>query len=149
MASAIDLADAVTSASTSGRLGVPVFVRYLLHGPEAGEPVLRSLASAATLARDWLAQDLTHITAVGSLASGQTSLTLQFRQGGTAVISYAQSPTARGVDLMILGNHGALYHEAAVWPLEPCGGEPEPALLALIERALQSGQPVAVGGSPA
>jgi hypothetical protein len=59
-------------------------------------------------------------------------------------------PHGDGVDLLVLGNHGALYHDAghAVLGAEPdpyLSEVPDPALVAVIRRALRSGKPEPVG----
>ena len=79
------------------------------------------------------------------------SLTLQFRDGATALVSFARGqPRGDGVDLMVLGNHGALYHDAGsaqLWdePADDWPDRPDPDLLAAIERALRSGKPEPLG----
>jgi hypothetical protein len=141
---------AVQITLASQRLGKPVFVRYCLHRLSKIESPLLPLVQAASLVREWLGQRLDRVYAVGTLESGQVSLTLQFRDGATALVSYARSQLrGDGVDLMVLGNRGALYHDAsseAPWddvvPLDGDGADPQ--LQALIERALRTGKPQAV-----
>lgn len=146
-----DLHRAVRSTLASKRLGKPVFVRYTLDGIEKPEALVPSLARAVAVVRDWLEQPLETVYALGAVAAGRVSLTLRFRDGATALVSASRSPArGDGLDLMLLGNHGALYHDsgsANLWD-EPAtaADPPDAALLALIERALRSGKPESAGG---
>jgi hypothetical protein len=148
-----DLQRAVAATLASKRLGQPVFVRLLLHGLDKAEAVPAKLAHAAAAARDWLGQPLTRLYAVGNPAQGQVALTLEFRDGATALVSWSHGPPrGDGLDLMLLGNRGALYHDtgaADAWD-EPTGfpGEADVALLTAVERALRSPAPIALGGEP-
>jgi hypothetical protein len=147
-----DLAElhrAVQDTLAGKRLGRPVFVRYLLQSPEKAAVVPR-LARLAAVVRQWLGQTLDRVYAVGSAEGGQVSLTLQFREGGSALVSLALGPGPGGVDVLLLGNHGALYHDAGH---AACGADPpalpatrpDPALAAAIEKTLRSGKPEPVG----
>jgi hypothetical protein len=70
----------------------------------------------------------------------------------TAVVTWVGTPgRAAGVDLMLLGNHGALYHDAGDAPLYDIAlaaddTPPDRDLVALIERAIKSGRPEDVQG---
>jgi hypothetical protein len=105
--------------------------------------------------RQWLGQPLEQVYAIGSAESGQAALTLKFREGATALVSFARGhPRGDGIDLMVLGNRGAIYHDAGsaeLWddPATPAD-RPDPATVALIERALRSHQPepAGTGGKP-
>lgn len=150
MSTLTDLHRAVQTTLASQRLGKPVFVRYCLHRLGKVEAPLPALAQVTAVVRDWLGQPLDRVYAVGTLESGQVSLTLQFREGATALVSYARGTLrGEGVDLLVLGNRGALSHDAgseAPWDeVMPLGRErPDPVLQALIEKALRSGKPEAV-----
>src|SRR5262249_40064451 len=104
---------AVQATITSKRLGRPVFVRYTIQGLNKPEAVPPRLAQATTAVQEWLGQPLARIYAVGTAASGQVALTLSFRDGATALVSFAHGqPRGDGIDVMVLGNHGAVYHDA-------------------------------------
>ena len=147
MSSLADLHRAVETTLASKRLGQPVFVRYLWFGPGDAKAVLAGLAVLAETVCRWLDSPLERVYAAGGIASGQVSLTLECREGGTALVGWTSSSgRGNGVDLMILGNRGALYHDAGGSELlddrlssaaKPVGGE----LQTLIERALRSGKP--------
>jgi hypothetical protein len=141
-----DLHRAVQTALAGKRPGKPVFVRYLLQGPEKPEAIVPRLAQVADVVRGWLGQPLQRVYAVGSPADGQVSLTLQFREGAAALVTFARGqPQGRGVDLLVLGNHGALYYDAGgdnSWDeAGDLADRPDPALQAAVERALRSGKP--------
>jgi hypothetical protein len=146
-----DLHRAVRATLASQRLGRPVFVRYTLHGLEPPEAVPPRLAQLTAVVRDWLGQPLERIYAVGSANAGQVGLTLQFADGATALVSFARGrPQGPGADVLVLGNHGALVHDAGSADAWEEAGDlpdpPEPHLLALIEQALRSGKPEPVPG---
>lgn len=150
MTSLADLPRAVQGTLDSKRLGQPVFVRYTLQGLDQPALIAPRLAQMTTIVRGWLNQTIERVYAVGTMESGQVALTLQFREGGTAQVSFARGqPRGLGVDLMVLGNHGAIYHDsgsAYLWDeaATPFAEPPDAKLQAVIERALQSGKPEAV-----
>lgn len=156
---ATDLADlkrAVDGVLSTKRLGQPVFARLTLHLPARPKEVRLWLARMTELVRGWMDQPLAGIQAVGSLRSGQVCLTLQFSRGASALITFARGRAqGDGLDLFLLGNHGALYRDLGTGPLwdttvQPARGAPDPKLLALIDRALSGPAPVNVdqeGGS--
>jgi hypothetical protein len=150
----IDLADlhrAVQSTLASKRLGTLAFVRYSVQSQDKAEAALQRLAQLAAVVRDWLGQTLERIYALGTPKNGHVTITLEFREGATAQLSWTGgAQRGAGVDLMVLGNHGAIYHDAGaanLWDdtLSGLAGKPDQTLLALIDKALQSGQPISAG----
>jgi hypothetical protein len=150
MPSLADLHRAVQSTLAGKRLGTPVFVRYHLQSRDKATALPRRLAQTVDVVRAWLGRPLERVYALGSPRSGQVSLTLEFRGGPSAVVSWAAGePRGDGVDLTVIGNHGALYHDAGaanLWddPAAPAAEPPAPATLAAVERALRSGRPETV-----
>jgi hypothetical protein len=141
MSSLADLHRTIAATVTSKRLGTPVFVRYLFHGTEDANAVVPRLVQLTAVVRDWLGQTLEHVHAVGSAESGQVALTLRFREGGSALVCFARcQPGSWGVDVTVLGNHGALYHDAGsgnLWAEEPeAAPQPDAALEKLVTQAL-------------
>jgi len=142
-----NLHTAVQTTLASKRLGKPVFVRYLLQGSDKVEAIPGRLAQITLVVQEWLGQPLERIYAVGSADSGQVSLTLQFREGATAQVTFVRGqPRGSGVDLMVLGNHGAIYHDAGsagLWDEAAAAlpDRPDPVVKEAIERALRSGKP--------
>jgi hypothetical protein len=141
-----DLHRAVRSTLESKRLGRPVFVRYLLTSQDRADAALARLSQLAAAVRDWLGQPVERAHALGTPKTGHVSLTLEFRDGATALVGWAACPPrGDGLDLMLLGSRGAVYHDAGAarqWD-EGALGPPEADkdLLALIERAVRSGRP--------
>ncbi len=150
MAALAALRRAVRATIDSKRIGTPVFVRLTLQGTEKDDALLAKLALGASLVVDWLGGGLERLYAIGSLAGGQVALTLQFANGGSAIVSFAQgAPRGDGVDLMVLGNHGAIYHDAGsadLWdePADSADLTADRHLQAQIEEAIRTGKPVAV-----
>jgi hypothetical protein len=147
MLSLTDLHQVVVTTLGSRRLGQPVFVRYLLQTSEPGDTLLSCLAQLTSLVVDWLGQPLDRLYALGSVKNGHVCLTLQLREGATALVGVTHVPLrGEGADLLILGNRGALYHEAGKTALQDDeiswdAGPVDLALVALIDRSLHSGKP--------
>lgn len=155
MNSAADLHRSVQATLASKRLGTLVFVRYLFHNQAKAVPA--RLTQAVMKVRDWFGQPLERVYALGTVKDRHITLTLELRGRGTAQVSWAGTTShGPGIDLVVVGNHGALYHDvgsANIWdaPDAVAAGEPPPdkELQALIERALRSGRPEnAEGGNP-
>jgi hypothetical protein len=149
MATLTELHQAVQKVLASRRLGQPVFVRYLVQGLENAESIFPRLTRISAIVRAWLGQPLERLHALGSTSSGQVALTLQFRDGVTALIIFAQSqPRGAGVDILVIGNHGTLNYDAVSavsWEESPAAEAPvDPLLYEAIEQSLLSGQPVAL-----
>jgi hypothetical protein len=149
-----DLHRSIQSTLASKRLGTPVFVRYLLQTQDKPAAAVARLAQLAGAVRDWLGQPVERVYVVGPAKSSHLTLTMEFRGGATAQVSWTSSaPRAGGVDVMLLGNHGAIYHDFGTGNLwdEPAGAladKPDETLVRLIERSLKSGQPESAGGTP-
>ncbi|HJT78663.1 MAG TPA: hypothetical protein VJ739_15780 [Gemmataceae bacterium] len=143
MPSLADLHRAVGAALAAGRVGTPVFVRYLLLVPEKQEAMAARLAELASVVSDWIGQPPARIYAPASPQGNSATVTLQYRTGATAVVSVG--PGDGGADVMVLGNRGALYHElagGATYEVPPAKVDPQRA--ALIARALATARPEAV-----
>jgi hypothetical protein len=144
MISLADLHRIIEVTLASHRLGRPVFVRYHWYGPEHADAVLCRLAQLTAVVRAWLDSDLDRLHAVANPDRSHVSLTLQFHGGATALIGFAHArPAEARVDLMILGQRGALYQEDGNLLLpeerpEPLPESPDQTLLHRIERALKS-----------
>lgn len=144
---AADLHRTVQTTLASKRLGTPVFVRYLFHGAGEAPAVTARLARIVAKIREWLGQPLERIHGQGNVAARHIALTLECRGGATAVVTWiGTTPRGPGIDLTVLGNHGAMYHDlgdANAWE-EATFDDQQPAdatLVAWIDRALRSGRP--------
>jgi hypothetical protein len=148
-----DFQRSVQATLASKRLGTPVFVRCTFQGQAKADTILPTLTRLAGAAQEWLGQTAERVCTVGRLENGQVSATVQFREGGSAQVSVARGQAlGDGIDLMILGNHGALYHDAGsgvLWDetTTPGDGAADRQLQAALERALQSGKPEAIAGA--
>lgn len=134
----------VQQTLASKRVGTPVFVRYIVQGGENGNAAITRLARITHSVRGWFGQAIARLHALGNPKDGQVTLTLEFDQGGTALISWAAgAPRGDGIDLTVIGNHGVMYHDAGtahLWdePAAPGADEPDKEILSQIERALRS-----------
>jgi hypothetical protein len=129
-----DLHRAVAATLAEKRIGTPVFVRYTA---VLDTDAVTKLAALAEVVRGWVGQRLDLV-----YAPGGSSLVLRFRGGATALIALVRHlPGERTVDLLILGNHGAIYHDGAY--TDESGSAPA-SVRATIARALSSGRPEAV-----
>jgi hypothetical protein len=146
-----DLARAVQGVLSSKRVGKPVFVRFTLHGPAKAEEIVPRLAGMVAAVRQWVGEPLARLYAIGSPRTGQVSLTLQFQEGASALVSYARGkPTGDGIDFLLLGNHGSVCYDSGTglpWDATARPGKepPDPKLATAIERAVRSGRPVTLG----
>jgi hypothetical protein len=138
-----DLHRAVAATLTEQRIGQPVFVRFTVAASATPQAGLSKLAVLTEAVRHWVGQTPEQIYTVGTLDSGHVSLAVQFRQGATALVSLVRRLPGEGLaDLVVLGNHGAIYHEAGPdsWNEEEAERATDPALRGVIERALASGK---------
>jgi hypothetical protein len=149
-----DLHRSVQTTLASRRMGTPVFVRYLLHRAARGEAVLAHVVRIAAVVRGWLGAPVQDVYALGSPDQRHLTLTLEFRNGTTALLTWiGTTGRGAGIDLTVLGSRGALYHDAGdadLWDEAPALGEepPDGELLALVERAVRSGRRETAGGNP-
>lgn len=143
MTSAENLHRTVQQTLASKRVGTPVFVRYFVQNRDEANAVVPRLARMTKSVREWFAQPIARMYALGAVKDGQVTLTIEFEQGATALLSWASgTPRGDGIDLMLLGNHGAIYHDAGtayLWDqaATPPADEPDKEILAQIERALR------------
>jgi hypothetical protein len=142
-----ELERAVGAVVAGKRIGRPVFVRYTLPGAGKGRQRVARLARMMQAGGQWMGQAPARLYAVGSLKDGAISLTVQFRDGASALLSVVRGKGhGDGVDLLVIGNHGALHYDSATaagWDATATHrrGEPDAKLVAAIERALRSGRP--------
>jgi hypothetical protein len=130
------------------RIGRPVFVRFTAFGLIKENEMIPRLVRMVRMVGEWIDQSLDRLQAVGSPASGQMCLTLQFRKGATALVSIARISDRRsGIDLLILGNHGSILYDFAAgncWDaqFDLLPNPVDPTMQSVIEQALRGGQPV-------
>ncbi len=147
MTSLADFHRTVQATIASKRVGAAVFVRYMYHASITGDAIAARLAKTAAAVRDWTAQPLDRIFAQGAEKSRHITLMLEFRGGATALVTWVGTAgRGSGIDLTVVGNHGAIYHDtgaAAQWDEAYSSDDaaPERDLVAWIERAARSGRP--------
>lgn len=151
MATLTDLHRTVQTTLAANKVGVPVFVRYLLSTQEKGPALIDRLGFTLATVRLWLNQPFDRVYALGAPQDGRLQLMIECKTGATAMISWSNSQSpGLGVDLMVIGNHGAIYHDAGaamLWdePIGPVPGKSPEFMTALVSRALRSGKPEDAG----
>ncbi|GIW81110.1 MAG: hypothetical protein KatS3mg105_2917 [Gemmatales bacterium] len=140
--------DAIRKVVNSKRIGEPVFVRCTLLGRDKKDLMIARLAQIVDAVVSWFGQPLHRIYAREAQARA-ISLVLDFQGGQTALLSYASSRhRGDGVDLMVIGNHGAIYHDAGTGTLWDAEWQTKPKANAktrtMIARAIQSAKPILV-----
>ncbi|MFO0970383.1 MAG: hypothetical protein U0793_32945 [Gemmataceae bacterium] len=138
-----DFQRAVDATLASKRLGVPVFARLLVQHAATAKGAAALLAHLVAAANGWLDQPLQRIYALGAIKNRNVTLTLEYQRGATAQITWTgAAPHGSAVDLMLVGNHGAAYHDLAALAWDAPAAEPPKDLLAWVQRALESARPV-------
>jgi hypothetical protein len=139
-------------AAAAKKVGQVVFVRYLLHGRANKEECLAYLSRMARAASGWIGQKVVRVHAVGSAATGQLSLTLEYEGGASASLNYVgQDGPGDGVNILVLGNHGSITYDWGTGNSAPARADyPEAApgtkFVDAVTRSLKSGRPESVQG---
>ena len=132
----------------TGRLGVPVFVRCIIQVAPGSEHMGNVLARVLTMASSWLKSSPLEVYAQSNDRLRQITVTIKYTDGQTSIVSVSASGAAHRIDLMLLGNKGALYHDGdALSPGFDMTAEPLPVpdwLLDALERSLNDGEPAAI-----
>ena len=133
----------------SGRIGVPVFMRCVVQVSPESEHMVSVLAKMLAMACSWLEASPLEVYAQSKDGSGQISVTVQYVDGKTSIVSVKVTPGATlSVDLMLLGNKGALYHDAdALAPGFDITAVPVPVpdwLMDAVGHSLNSGEPMVI-----
>ena len=131
----------------AGRVGVPVFVRCTVQLASGSERAGNILARILTMASSWLEASPLEVYAQNSNGSGQITVTIKYTGGQTSIVSVNAAAATR-INLMLLGNKGALYHDGeALAPGFDITAEPIPVpewLLDALERSLRAGEPASI-----
>src|SRR5262245_2027311 len=88
MISVADVHRTVQTTLAGKQVGTPVFVRYLYHSPLKGPAILARLAKTLVAVRTWMNQPIERIFAQGTQASRHITITVEFRTGTTALITW-------------------------------------------------------------
>lgn len=137
------------AAIEADRIGKPVFVRCLVVSADDGNRFAKLTRAVETVSA-WLSSTVHRLYAVRSPGPAQWTLLLEFESGSTALVStVTSSPGGAAVDLIVLGNRGALYFDglSRTEPVVESSGVPPvpsetPGLRKAIEEAVQSGKPI-------
>jgi len=142
------LQQSVQSVINEGRIGSPVFLRCMLQIPIKGESIAQVTAALAALANTWMPSSPEQIYVQESADAIQSTAMIQYSGGQTATVSVNCIPpdTETSVDLILIGNKGAIYHETPMGRhrlmkgrIELSGGE---NLVNVINQAIKTGKPV-------
>lgn len=105
------VAQTVRTAIDSGQIGTPVAVRLVAWLDIPSDDVPKLLASASSLAADWLSDRATRVDATGR-RDEQFTLLCEFSRGGSALISAGRCPAATPtLGLIVFGSRGMLTWE--------------------------------------
>jgi hypothetical protein len=134
----------------AGRVGTPVFVRFIIQTIPIDEHIIDILTRTIVMTGSWFTSIPTRIYVQHKENTAQVTASVEYTGGQTATISVNISNTFTSrVDLMLLGNKGALYHDGEVMPSGfDFGAEPLDIpewLVDVIERSLFAGKPIFVG----
>ena len=141
------LQTSVNAVIADGRIGSPVFLRCMMQARMTETDLVPAIATLTAVANSWMPSPLERIYVLGSADATQATATVQYVGGQTAILSVNRipDPPAEGINLMLVGNKGVIYHETPVGrhrlmnePLDLHGGK---NLVALIERAMTTGKP--------
>ena len=133
----------------AGRVGTPVFVRFIIQTIPIDEHIIDILARTLVMTGSWFTSIPIRIYVQHKENTAQVTASVEYTSGQTAIVSVniSNAFTSR-VDLMILGNKGALYHDGEVTPSGfDFGAEPLTVpewLTDIIERSLFAGKPILV-----
>ena len=144
------LKKSVQSVLEKERIGIPVFLRCVLHVAGEDADLLASAASVAALANAWIPATPARVYAQGDTDGTQVTVMIHYNAGQMALLSTNRVDVEPAVDIMLVGNKGVIYHETpvgrhylnAIAPELDETGE----LTAAIEQSLGSGQPVVLEG---
>ena len=141
----------VRDAIKSGRIGQPVFVRLTVTVEPAGADTWAVLGALVPAVQEWVGVPIQRLYAVETSPRHHSALALQFQGGPSALLSSViPAPAGPGLDVLILGNRGGLYHDGLMCGAPPGLGltaPPERAddpMLKVIETSLRTGRPQAL-----
>jgi len=142
------LQQSVQSVINGGRIGSPVFLRCMVQISINRENIVQATAALAALANTWMPSSPEQIYVQKSADAIQSTAMIQYSGGQTATVSVNCIPpdTEISVDLILIGNKGAIYHETPMGRhrlmkdrIELNGGE---NLVNVINQAIRTGKPV-------
>ena len=133
----------------TGRVGTPVFVRFIAQIIPSDEHIIDILGSILSVIGLWLTAIPIRIYVQHRENTAQITASVEYENGQTAIVSVGiASALSSRINLMMLGSKGALYHNGEDMPP---GFDMDIELLSIpewlidaIERSLFSGKPVLI-----
>ena len=139
------------AAIARGRIGHPVFLRWLAHLTSEGGRLRQALREGLKLAVAWLDERPVRVFALGGLEDGHVAVMVEFARGQRALVAAsASSASPCRLEWLLIGSRGSLVFEG-----EMPGGELGDTLDVHVEpvwdalaRCLESGGPADVAEEP-
>jgi predicted dehydrogenase len=105
------LTQATKTVVEAGRIGTPVFMRCVAQVAPDAAALSDALDNALQAAQTLLNAEPLNVYKLGSSEAGQITAAVKYAAGQTALVSVGIAHDEPRVDLMLLGNKGAIYHE--------------------------------------
>ena len=144
MASLADLHPAVAATLAAKRIGQPVFVRCLVYTGRTSTNLSLQLDEIAGRLRDWFGQSFECCHTIHTGDEERACFCLRAGDRALGLVAYSRA-AGEGVDLTVLGTHGAIYHPVEL-PLSSQADLPEPAPPAVARSKLPYGVLLVSGG---
>ena len=133
----------------TGRVGTPVFVRFVVQVMPSGEHILDTLARFLVITGLWLTSIPIRVYVQHKENSAQITASVEYTGGQTAIVSVnIANVISSRIDLMMIGNKGAVYQDSEMMPPEfDVDFEPSSIpewLIDAIEQSLFAGKPVSI-----
>lgn len=111
------LYETVKEILETGRVGVPVFLRCSAQIEAGDDYVEEVLMRILAMACSWMDAVPLRLYAQNGNKSNHLTVTAHYVGGQTAIVSVNAAPGIKdSLDLMLLGNKGALYHDSESLP---------------------------------
>src|SRR5262245_38087509 len=106
------IAAAVRQAIETGRIGIPVSARLLLHTVKNADDIPPLMANVLTEALAWFAAKPHTVWASGDVRSGHWTVLVRLTAGQSLIVSVGKQVTELPVtEVVLFGNHGTLSCE--------------------------------------
>ncbi len=144
------LEKSVQSVIDEDRIGSPVFLRCVLNIASEASSLMQPAAEIVALSNGWMPSQPQSIYAQGDVDATQVTVMVKYADGQMAVLSINRVDTETGIDIMLVGNKGVIYHETPLGRHYLSATPPQLNKLGelsdAITQALASDQPIAVEG---
>ena len=133
----------------TGRVGTPVFVRFVVQITPSSEHILDTLARFLVITGSWLTSIPVRVYVQHKENSAQITASVEYTGGQTAIVSVnIANVISSRIDLMMIGNKGAVYQDSEMMP-PGFDVDFEPSLIPewlidAIEQSLFAGKPVSI-----